>query len=46
MVLDFHLLFTFSNNFDALNGFHSVNLMMRDMEGGDSVRGEAKRKDE
>jgi len=39
MVLDFHLLFTFSNNFDALNGFHSVNLMVHDMEGEDDEGG-------
>lgn len=41
MVLDFHLLFTFSNSFDALNGFRSANLMMRDMEEGESTREEA-----
>lgn len=40
MELEFQLLFTFRDSFDALSNFWSVNSMMRDMEEGGAVKGE------
>jgi len=42
MELEFQLLFTFRDSFDALSGFCSVNLMMRDMEEGGAAKREVK----
>lgn len=40
MELEFQLLFTFHDSFDALSNFWSVNSMMHDMEEGGAVKGE------